>query len=83
MNESMQMIRQISSSGYLRKRLPHELIALKSSQEQRLETQKTDEFPRADDEITSVVVGKINEEDDINVMDIHPDVLYSNNSLFL
>ena len=34
-----------------------------------METQKTDEFPRADDEITSVVVGKINEEDDINVMD--------------
>ncbi len=30
-NESIEMIRQISSSGYLRKRLPHELIALKSN----------------------------------------------------
>ena len=29
----------------------------------------TVDVPRADDEITSVVVGKINEEDDINVMD--------------
>ena len=28
LSESMQMIRQISSSGYLRKRLPHELLAL-------------------------------------------------------
>ena len=28
--ESMQMIRQISSSGYLRKRLPHELLASKA-----------------------------------------------------
>ena len=29
--ESMQMIRQISSSGYLRKRLPHELLASKAN----------------------------------------------------
>jgi ribonucleoside-diphosphate reductase alpha chain len=31
LTESMQMIRQISSSGYLRKRLPHELIALQGN----------------------------------------------------
>ena len=30
LTESMQMIRQISSSGYLRKRLPHELLASKA-----------------------------------------------------
>jgi ribonucleoside-diphosphate reductase alpha chain len=31
LTESMQMIRQISSSGYLRKRLPHELLALQGN----------------------------------------------------
>ena len=31
LTESMQMIRQISSSGYLRKRLPHELLALQEN----------------------------------------------------
>ena len=31
LTESMQMIRQISSSGYLRKRLPHELLASKAA----------------------------------------------------
>ena len=31
LSESMQMIRQISSSGYLRKRLPHELLATQSN----------------------------------------------------
>jgi ribonucleoside-diphosphate reductase alpha chain len=31
LNESMEMIRQISSSGYLRKRLPHELLPLQSN----------------------------------------------------
>ena len=31
LTESMQMIRQISSSGYLRKRLPHELLASKAN----------------------------------------------------
>ena len=31
LTDSMQMIRQISSSGYLRKRLPHELLASKSN----------------------------------------------------
>ena len=36
-NESIEMIRQISSSGYLRKRLPHELIALKSTGSEKLE----------------------------------------------
>ena len=30
LTESMQIIRQISSSGYLRKRLPHELLASKA-----------------------------------------------------
>ena len=32
-NNSIEMIRQISSSGYLRKRLPHELLALQSKTE--------------------------------------------------
>tara|TARA_A100001011_G_C13953753_1_gene692339 strand:- start:123 stop:734 length:612 start_codon:yes stop_codon:yes gene_type:complete len=43
-NNSIEMIRQISSSGYLRKRLPHELIALQSKEYDvvSLDTEKTD-----------------------------------------
>ena len=36
LTESMQMIRQISSSGYLRKRLPHELMASKANNSKML-----------------------------------------------
>ncbi|MEE2775079.1 MAG: vitamin B12-dependent ribonucleotide reductase [Pseudomonadota bacterium] len=69
LNESMQMIREISSSGYLRKRLPHELIALKSSAGGSTEIQKSSELPIEENQTVAKAGGAKKSEDNIDVLD--------------
>jgi ribonucleoside-diphosphate reductase alpha chain len=67
-NESIEMIRQISSSGYLRKRLPHELIALKSNGGERLDATTSKKLDEVDTNMKNLEDSKM-EPTDIKVID--------------
>jgi ribonucleoside-diphosphate reductase alpha chain len=67
-NESIEMIRQISSSGYLRKRLPHELIALKSNGGERLDATTSKKLDEVDTNMKNLEDSKM-ESTDIKVID--------------